>query len=62
MVPKQKISRQRTRKRRSHHARKPVNYGYCPRCNQPKLPQTACSNPECGYVRPGLSLATAQES
>lgn len=60
MLPKQKISRSRTRMRRSHHAHKPVNYVDCPRCNSPKLPHAACDN--CGYVRPGLSLKVDQES
>jgi large subunit ribosomal protein L32 len=60
MLPKQKISRARTRMRRSHHARKPVNYVDCPRCNSPKLPHAACDN--CGFVRPGLSLQVDQES
>jgi large subunit ribosomal protein L32 len=60
MVPKQKISRARTRSRRSHHANPPVNYSDCPRCNHPKLPHTACDN--CGFVRPGLSLKVDKES
>lgn len=60
MVPKQKISRSRTRIRRSHHARRPANYVDCPRCNTPRLPHTACEN--CGFVRPGLSLQVEQES
>ena len=60
MVPKQKISRARTRKRRSHHARRACNYVDCPKCNSPKLPHAACSN--CGYVRPGLSIQLEKES
>jgi large subunit ribosomal protein L32 len=60
MLPKQKTSRSRTRRRRSHHAMRPVNYSDCPRCNHPKLPHAACDN--CGYVRPGLSLKVEQES
>lgn len=54
MQPKQKISRARTRKRRSHHAKDAPNIADCPKCNSPKLPHAACEN--CGYVRPGLSL------
>jgi large subunit ribosomal protein L32 len=38
----------------------PVNYTDCPRCNQAKLPHAACEN--CGFVRPGLSLAVKKES
>ena len=60
MLPTQKTSRSRTRKRRSHHALKPVNYVDCPRCNSPKLPHAACDN--CGFVRPGLSLKVGKES
>jgi large subunit ribosomal protein L32 len=60
MVPKQKISRARTRKRRSHHGLRALNYTDCPKCNSPKLPHAACDN--CGYVRPGLSLEMKKES
>ena len=59
MLPSQKLSRSRTRKRRSHHAMQPVHVVDCPRCNSPKLPHTACDN--CGYVRPGLSLKIEKE-
>ena len=60
MLPKQKISRARTRLRRSHHAKKASNYVDCPKCNSPKLPHAACSN--CGYVRAGLSIQVEKES
>lgn len=60
MLPTQKLSRARTRKRRSHHALKAVNYVDCPQCNSPKLPHAACEN--CGFVRPGLSLDIKKES
>lgn len=60
MVPKQKISRGRTRKRRSHHRRLVTNYADCPKCNSPKLPHAACGN--CGYVRPGLAIEVKKES
>jgi large subunit ribosomal protein L32 len=60
MLPKQKISRARTRSRRSHHHKAIVNYVDCPRCNSPKLPHAACDN--CGFIRQGLSLKTDQES
>ncbi|MCD6378544.1 MAG: 50S ribosomal protein L32 [Planctomycetes bacterium] len=59
MLPAQKLSRSRTRSRRSHYALKPVNFTYCPRCNSPKLPHRACAN--CGYVRSGLSLKIEKE-
>jgi len=60
MLPTQKLSRARTRKRRSHHALKAVNYVDCPQCNSPKLPHATCEN--CGFVRPGLSLDIKKES
>lgn len=60
MLPTQKLSRARTRCRRSHHAKTPVAYVDCTRCNSPKLPHTACEN--CGFVRPGLSLKIGKES
>jgi large subunit ribosomal protein L32 len=59
MLPKKKLSRSRTRRRRSHHAKAIVNYATCPRCNSPKLPHAACDN--CGFVRPGLSLQIEKE-
>ena len=60
MLPTQKLSRSRTRRRRSHHALKPVNYADCPQCNSPKLPHAACDN--CGYVRRGLNMKVDKES
>ena len=59
MLPTQKMSRSRTRRRRSHDAKTAVNVASCPRCNHPKLPHAACDN--CGYVRPGLSLQVEKE-
>ena len=60
MLPTQKLSRARTRCRRAHQFKTPVNLSDCPRCNSPKLPHAACDN--CGYVRPGLSLKIEKES
>ena len=60
MLPKQKPSRSRSRRRRSHQALRAANYVECPKCNQPKLPHAACGN--CGYVRPGLSIQVEKES
>lgn len=60
MLPKQKTSKGRKLRRRSHHARVATNYTECPQCNTPKLPHAACSN--CGYVRPGLSIQANKES
>lgn len=61
MLPKYKLSRSRTRSRRSANmAKTAANYADCPQCNSPKLPHAACSN--CGFVRPGLSLKVGKES
>lgn len=59
MLPTQKKSKSRTRTRRAHHAKTPVQYVDCPRCSTPKLPHAACDN--CGFVRPGLSLNLKKE-
>ena len=45
-VPKKKLSKTRTGKRRSHLALKPVNLTHCKKCNELKLPHHTC--PTCG--------------
>jgi len=59
MLPKKKISKTRTRTRRSHNRLKPVNYSVCPQCDQPKLPHAACAN--CGYVNPNMKIKLGKE-
>lgn len=54
MLPVQKISKSRKRKRRSHHALKAPHYVHCAVCSNVKLPHAACG--QCGYVRPKLAL------
>jgi large subunit ribosomal protein L32 len=54
MLPVQKHSKSRKRKRRSHMALTPIHYVRCPQCGNAKLPHVACEN--CGYVNPGLAL------
>jgi len=54
MLPVQRHSKSRKRKRRSHHALKPIHYVRCPQCGNAKLPHCACDN--CGYVNPKLAL------
>jgi large subunit ribosomal protein L32 len=54
MLPVQKHSKSRKRKRRSHHALRPIHYVRCPQCGSAKLPHCACDN--CGYVNPKLAL------
>ena len=53
MLPKKKMSKNRTRTRRSHLAMKPVNYSLCHKCGKAKLPHAMC---ECGYVNNSLSV------
>ncbi|TFG50633.1 MAG: 50S ribosomal protein L32 [Candidatus Brocadiia bacterium] len=59
MLPVKKTSKMRTRTRRSHHALKPVNYSVCPKCNNARLPHSACEN--CGYVNPKITLKLGKE-
>jgi large subunit ribosomal protein L32 len=59
MLPVQKHSKSRKRKRRTHHALKPIHYVRCPQCGNAKLPHCACDN--CGYVNPKLALQMDQE-
>jgi len=59
MLPVKKISKSRTRTRRSHQALKPVNYSICKKCNNAKLPHAACD--KCGYLNPSLTLDLGQE-
>ncbi len=54
MVPCQRKTRTQGRNRRSHDAIKPKMATRCPNCGEAKLPHAAC--PDCGYVRPGLTL------
>lgn len=48
-VQKKRISKRRTRNRRSHHALKVPNVTTCPKCKNPVKPHYAC--PSCGYYR-----------
>ncbi|MCY4370990.1 MAG: 50S ribosomal protein L32 [bacterium] len=52
-VPKRKMSRSRTRRRKAEAMRvSPVRTVECPRCGAPKLPHRACSGPGgCGTYR-----------
>jgi len=48
-LPRQKHSKGRTARKRSHHALKAVSLSVCPKCKHPIRPHYACSN--CGYYR-----------
>jgi large subunit ribosomal protein L32 len=54
MLPAFRQSHGRTRRRRSHHAMKPITVSVCPLTGMPKLPHRACK--ESGYVRAGLQI------
>ncbi|MFG0257766.1 MAG: 50S ribosomal protein L32 [Phycisphaerales bacterium JB043] len=58
MHPTHRISKGRTRRRRSHLALRPSQSPPCPNCGTPKIPHRMCV--ECGYVRPGLKLDLAK--
>jgi large subunit ribosomal protein L32 len=60
MLPVQKHSKSRKRKRRSHMALTPIHYVRCPQCGSAKLPHSSCEN--CGYVNPKLAVAIETES
>ncbi len=48
-VPKQKSSKSRGRKRRTHQKVAVPTISVCPECQEAKLPHTAC--PECGAYK-----------
>jgi len=54
MVPPQKVSKQRKRKRRAHHALTPPNLVACPRCQSARMPHAACQ--KCGYAGRKVAL------
>jgi len=45
-VPKQRHTKSRRNKRRSHHALKKQEISVCPKCGEPVLPHRLCQN--CG--------------
>jgi len=48
-VPKKKVSKQRKRKRRTHHSAPVPHLSACPNCGDPKLPHRVC--PTCGTYK-----------
>jgi large subunit ribosomal protein L32 len=59
MLPVKKMSKTRTRTRRSHHRLTATNYSLCKQCGTAKLPHAACGN--CGYVNPKITLKIGKE-
>jgi large subunit ribosomal protein L32 len=60
MLPVQRHSKSRKRKRRSHQALKPIQHYRCPQCGNSKLAHRACET--CGYVNPKLALQMEPET
>ena len=60
MLPVQKHSKSRKRKRRSHQALKPIHYVRCPQCGNAKLPHAACDN--CGADVPLRGLTHVEHT
>ncbi len=54
MLPPQRVSHGRTRRRRNHHAIEPIQIGTDPISGMPKMAHRAAK--ESGYVRPGLQI------
>lgn len=48
-VPKKRVSKQRKRKRRTHHGADMPGLVPCSQCGDPKLPHKVC--PTCGSYR-----------
>ncbi len=46
-LPKQRHSKARGRKRRTHWKLAGINFSSCPQCKQPKVPHRVCA--VCGY-------------
>jgi large subunit ribosomal protein L32 len=58
-VPKQRTSRAKRDKRRSHDALQAPARSVCPQCNEPKLPHRVCRN--CGTYRGREVIQTDEE-
>ena len=57
-LPKQKTSRTRRDKRRSHHALKAKNLVQCNNCGEMRLPHRVC--PNCGHYK-GREVVVIEE-
>ena len=57
-LPKQRVSRTRRDRRRTHHALKTKNLGQCSNCGEMRLPHRVC--PNCGYYK-GREVVVVEE-
>ncbi|MES2793244.1 MAG: 50S ribosomal protein L32 [Planctomycetota bacterium] len=58
-VPKRRQSVSRTAKRRSHHAKKPIQLQFCPQCGTAAPTHLVC--PTCGSYQGRTVVETKQE-
>jgi large subunit ribosomal protein L32 len=58
-VPKDRTSRSKRDKRRSHHALAMPARSVCPKCKEPKAPHRVC--PNCGTYRNREVIASDEE-
>lgn len=58
-VPKRRSSNSRTGKRRSHHALKPKQLTFCPKCSTAIPTHVVC--PNCGYYM-GRTVVEPEEA
>ena len=58
-VPKKKISKQRKRKRRSHHHLTAVHVARCARCGAATRPHAVCD--ACGYYKGSAVLVEREQ-
>ena len=59
-LPKRKLSKGRTHRRRAHDALKRANLVECPSCHAKRLPHTVCGS--CGSYRGTAVLQVTTES
>lgn len=57
-VPRSRISNARKNSKRSHHAKKPVNFAICPNCQKAKIPHRICDS--CGHYK-GKAIAVKEQ-
>ncbi|MGF1583254.1 MAG: 50S ribosomal protein L32 [Gemmataceae bacterium] len=58
-VPKQRHSKSRKGKRRSHIHARSIQVQYCEQCGEPTLPHRVC--PSCGYFQGRIVVEPEEE-